>query len=573
MPASSDADRVQRVKERFFTVPDSETQLNPALLESWRRSKDALGTPANLSEVPIVDESVLDGHLLDVFQAPLARVADDLSGTGFGLLLADAQGRILQRWSHDRAAANYLDSLGTVRGAVLAEDVVGTNGVGTVAATGRSFQVSGPEHFADFYSGAICTGAPIRHPVSRKLLAVITVSSEISERGSLLKALVNSVSAQLEQQLLDVETPAARRLYVEFVRASQLQGGPVLAFGPQGLVIQSRRASRLSISDLTLVEQSCGAIRGSGHLVVELSGGTAEMQVTQLEDSSGYLVTLAPGRQTSSTAIGPARSQLVGRSSEWLEVTQDVARHRGSKRPLLITGEAGTGKASLALGLPWPWRADATSFVIDAAERHLLGSRRWLQKIATRLEAAAPLVVRGIETLDQGCLDALRSLVDRNECRGTVMLTMTTDQNERAEQFAARLGIDSVWVPPLRERAVDIPLFWRYFAGLLSPGAGLEPRPEAAELLRAHAWPGNVRELRSVIEQMTLTGKRGAVHPTDLPDQIRSARPLSMIERAELEAIRRALQEADGNRSRAAAILGLSRATIYRKMRVYRLTA
>ena len=573
MPSSSYADRVQRAKERFLSVPDAETHVNPALLESWQRSKMALGTPTSLSAVPIVDESALDGHLLDVFQAPLARVADDLSGTGLGVLLADARGRILQRWSHDRAAVNHLDNLGTVRGAVLAEDVVGTNGVGTVAATGRSFQVSGTEHFADLYSRAICTGAPVRHPLSHKLLAVVTISSEISERGSVLKALVNSVTAQLEQQLLDVEAPAARRLYTEFVRASQQQGGPVLAFGPQGLVIQSRRASRLSSSDLALIEQSCNAMRGPGRLMVELSGGTAEAQLTPLEDSAGYLVTLAPAREGSGAAIGPARSQLIGRSPEWLEVTHDVARHRGSKRPLLVAGEAGTGKTSLAAGLPWPGRADTAALVIDAAERHLLGSRRWLQKIAARLEAAAPLVVRGIETLDQGCLDALRSLVDRNERRGMVMLTMTTDQREQAEQCAARLGLSSVWVPPLRDRSVDVPLLWRYFATVLAPGAGLEPRPEATELLQAYAWPGNVKELRSVIERMTLTGKRGAVHPTDLPEHIRSARPLTRIERAELEAIRRALQEADGNRSRAAEILGLSRATIYRKMRAYRLTA
>ena len=573
MPSVSDADRVQRVKERFFTVEDTESAMNPALLASWHRSKVALGAPGNLSAVPIVDESVLDGHMLDVFQAPLARVADDLSDTGLGLLLADAQGRILQRWSHDRAAVNHLDSLGTVRGAVLAEDAVGTNGVGTVAATGRSFQVSGQEHFADFYSNAVCSGAPVRHPVSGKLLAVITVSSKISEGGSLLKALVNAVSARMEQQLLDVETPAARRLYVEFVRASQSQDGPVLAFGPQGLVIQSRKASRLSSGDLALVEQGCSAMRESGRLSVEFSEGTAEMQVTRLEGASGYLVTLAPAKKASSTAMGQARSQLVGRSAEWLAVTQVVARHRGSRRPLLIAGEAGTGKTSLAIGLPWPGRTDATSFVVDAAERHLLGNRRWLQKIATRIEAGAPLVVRGIETLDQGCLDALRSLAERTESRSTVLLTMTTAQCEQAEQLAVRLGVDSVWVPPLRDRAVDIPLLWRHFVALFSPGAGLDPRPEAAELLRAHTWQGNVKELRAIIEQMALAGKRGAVHPADLPEHIRSARPLSMIERAELEAIRRALQEADGNRSRAAEILGLSRATIYRKMRTYRLSA
>jgi transcriptional regulator of acetoin/glycerol metabolism len=573
VPSSNYADRVQQAKEQFLSVPDSETEVPPALLESWKRSKVAIGTPANLSMVPIVDESALEGPLLDVFQAPLARVADDLSGTGLGVLLADARGRILQRWSHDREAVNHLDNLGTVRGAVLAEDVVGTNGVGTVAATGRSFQVSGHEHFAAFYERAVCTGAPVRHPLSRKLLAVVTISSEVAEKPSLLKALVNSVTAQLEQQLLDVEAPAARRLYAEFVRATQRQGGPVLAFGPQGLVIQSRRASRLSSSDLTLIEQGCQAMRGPGRLMVELSGGTAEAQLTPLEDAAGFLVTLSPARQASATAIGPARSQLIGRSSEWLEVAHDVARHRGSKRSLLIAGEAGTGKTSLAAGLPWTGRTDATSFVVDAAERHLLGNRRWLLKISARLEAAAPLVVRGTETLDQGCLDALRSLVDTTERRSMVMLTMTTDHPEQAGQLAARLGMDSVWVPPLRDRPADIPLLWRHLAGLLSPGAGLEPRPETAELLRAHNWPGNVKELRSIIERMALTGKRGAVHPTDLPEHIRSARPLSMIERAELEAIRRALQEADGNRSRAAEILGLSRATIYRKMRAYRLSA
>lgn len=573
MPSSTDVDRMQRAKERFLSVPDSDTQVHPALLESWRRSKTALGMPEKLSTVPIVDESLLDGHLLDVFQAPLGRVADDLSGTGFGVLLADAEGRILQRWSHDRAAVDYLDNLGTVRGAVLAEDVVGTNGVGTVAATGRSFQVSGPEHFAEFYSRAVCTGAPVRHPLSRKLLAVVTISSGISEHGSLLKALVNSVTSQLEQHLLDVEAPAARRLYAEFVRASRREGGPVLAFGSQGLVIQSRRASRLSSSDLAVIEQGCQAIRGRGRLVVELSGGTAEALLTPLEDSAGVLVTLAPASQATTAAIGPARSQLIGRASEWLEVAHDVARHRGSKRSLLIAGEPGTGKTSLAAGLPWTGRTAATSFVVDAAERHLLGNRRWLQKISARLEAAAPLVVRGTEALDQGCLDALRSLVDTTERRSMVMLTMTTDQQAQATQLAARLGMDTVWVPPLRDRAVDVPLLWRHFAGLLSPGAGLEPRPETMELLKAHAWPGNVKELRGVIGRMTLTGKRGAVHPTDLPEHIRSVRPLTMIERAELAAIRRALQEADGNRSRAAEILGLSRATIYRKMRAYRLSA
>ncbi|MBN9181250.1 MAG: transcriptional regulator, partial [Microbacterium sp.] len=94
-----------------------------------------------------------------------------------------------------------------------------------------------------------------------------------------------------------------------------------------------------------------------------------------------------------------------------------------------------------------------------------------------------------------------------------------------------------------------------------------------ASLLRGYSWPRNLKELRGVVEQMSIAGKRGPVLPGDLPDDMQGSRTLSMIERAELDAIRRALAEADGNRSKAAEILGLSRATVYRKMKAYRLTA
>ncbi|MBN9190828.1 MAG: hypothetical protein J0I62_20370, partial [Microbacterium sp.] len=189
MPLSGD-ELVTKAKDEFLFRAETAAGVNVELLKSWQRSKDALGVPANIRDVPQVAEELLDAHILDMFQAPLARVSDDLDGTGLGLLLADARGTILQRWSHDRTAVAHLDRLGTVRGAMLAEDVVGTNGVGTVAATGKSLQISGSEHFAEFYSAALCTGSPVRHPVTGKMLAVITISSEVSERSGLLRPIV-----------------------------------------------------------------------------------------------------------------------------------------------------------------------------------------------------------------------------------------------------------------------------------------------------------------------------------------------------------------------------------------------
>jgi transcriptional regulator of acetoin/glycerol metabolism len=139
--------------------------------------------------------------------------------------------------------------------------------------------------------------------------------------------------------------------------------------------------------------------------------------------------------------------------------------------------------------------------------------------------------------------------------------------------MAGRLGVARAWVPSLRERSVDVAALWRFFADQVCPGAGLELRAETLELLEGHDWRRNLKELRGIVEDLALVGKRGAVLPADLPEQFQGARQLTMIERAELDAIRRALKEADGNRSRAAEILGLSRATIYRKMKAYRLSA
>jgi len=575
MPALEHARAVEKAKEAFFSSPGVEIGVSSEILDSWARSKTAIGTPSNVHDVPHVSEDLLDGHLLDMFQAPLARLSDELHGSGVGLLLADAQGRIIQRWAGDRSAAKHLDNVGTDRGAVLSEEAVGTNGVGTVAATGRTLQISGAEHFASMYSSAVCTGSPVRHPLSGKLIAVVTLSSDLSETNRILKPFARSIAGQLEQQLLEAEQPEARAMLTAFLEASRVQGGgPVVAFGPQGLVMQSQKAGRLTAGDLNLLEQLCAKNPRSGRYVLELSLGTAELQVTALEGNAGAVVTLHRDRRATTTSIGPARAQLIGRSPEWLAAVNLVSRHRESRRPLIVAGEPGTGKTSLALGLPYrPGSGPAANIVVDAAERHLLGSRRWLQRVVDRLDASAPIVVRGVESLDANVLAGLGSIIERSVTHGSVLLTLSMPSAERAEEFAARLGLPMVWTPPLRERTADVELLWRFFAEALAPGAGLEPDQAALSLLQSNPWPRNLKELRSVVEELALSGKRGRLQPVDLPARLQGTRPLTMIERAELEAIRRALQEADGNRSRAAEILGLSRATIYRKMRAYRLTA
>src|SRR3954463_15754489 len=106
--------RLEELRAEILTASDPDRAVPAGLLESWLRSKNALGAPGNVRDVPRVDEDLIDNHLLEMFQAPMARAAEDLAGSGMGLLLADAHGRIVQRWSLDSSAMNQLDRLGTV---------------------------------------------------------------------------------------------------------------------------------------------------------------------------------------------------------------------------------------------------------------------------------------------------------------------------------------------------------------------------------------------------------------------------------------------------------------------------
>lgn len=129
-----------------------------------------------------------------------------------------------------------------------------------------------------------------------------------------------------------------------------------------------------------------------------------------------------------------------------------------------------------------------------------------------------------------------------------------------------------VWVPPLRERTADISALWNVLVAQRSPGLRLVLGDEARQALEAAGWPGNVTELRTLVEQLISEGVRGLVQLDHLPDSLRARRSWSMIERTEMETIRRALQEAGGNRSKAAELLGVSRATIHRKLKTYNIS-
>jgi two-component system nitrogen regulation response regulator NtrX len=150
--------------------------------------------------------------------------------------------------------------------------------------------------------------------------------------------------------------------------------------------------------------------------------------------------------------------------------------------------------------------------------------------------------------------------------------------NFRADLFY-RLNVIPFELPPLRDRLEDVPLLVDYFNEHFSTAYGKKPKeflPEAVDVMQSYSWPGNVRELRNTVERVVIMHPGTRVSATDLPPHGKEEAPAASFrfpsfkeatEAYHREFIQRKLEEADGNVSRAAEMMGVDRSHLYRRMR------
>lgn len=254
---------------------------------------------------------------------------------------------------------------------------------------------------------------------------------------------------------------------------------------------------------------------------------------------------------------------LAGRSVPWRHAVGRAMELSRPPEPLLLIGERGTGKTSLARELV------SNPLIVDAAEGELGVSMDELVK-------GRPLLIRHVERLAQFDTATLNSLLASHPAVPLlVTYTPGTSPGPCLQRLLDTLTAHSVTLPALRERPDDI----RELVAALTPAPapGRPPLSWTLNALRAleqYSWPGNVTELAHLVRALAESRlATGPVRRAELPDPVREGpapRPLSPMEHAERSAILEALRLHGGNKTRTAAALGIARATLYRKLRTYR---
>jgi DNA-binding NtrC family response regulator/pSer/pThr/pTyr-binding forkhead associated (FHA) protein len=301
---------------------------------------------------------------------------------------------------------------------------------------------------------------------------------------------------------------------------------------------------------------------------------------------------------------------LVGGSRQYRKSVEQARRSAAGVEPVVISGEPGTGRTLLAryLHARSP-RALGPFVVVDcrlppAQVEELLFGRTSAPGVPPASSAilkadGGTLLLQCVEAFPRPAAERLARLISRKVAparqggeepvdvrvvaTAPAALEPLVSRGEIDPDLARALAGSEVEVLPLRERRTDVVPLFEHFAQSLARARRKAPptlSPDARRLLVDYHWPGNVEELRGVAERLALLYPELEVPALKLPPEIQEGpatreepRTLAeMIARLERDAISEALREAGGKKIRAAAILGISRPTLDKKIEDYQLT-
>jgi transcriptional regulator of acetoin/glycerol metabolism len=584
-------DRLAKTRERFLTAEAVEPdQVRDTILASWWRSR-RWNVAADHIDLSYVRDPDLDTPLTRSALPVLRNLREHLDGQPISIILTDAAGVVLTRLAADHDLDRHLDSVQLAPGFSYAEEFVGTNGIGTALEGGRPMHVFGHEHYAENLEDLACAGVPIHHPISGKTVGAIDLTCWRKDADGLLIALAKTTADQITQALLTGSGEREFELLQEYLRACRRTTGIVLAINNDVVMMNDYARQVLDPGDqVVLLGQAADALasRPPGPVVVELpSGVKARIQcrpVHRDDRRAGGVVHVklieSGQRQAQEAGTGAAPPTriflpgLVGSGALWARGCHQVDAVYGSAEWLALQGEPGTGKLAVIRAVHQRRNPAGLLHVLDGADA---GGQQWLAEARSQLlDSKGTLVIRHVDALGPRQLRTLSAVLQeavtagqQDSLRVVVTLSRAAVNDDLAELL--RFFPSTVELPPLRHHIEDLHELVPFFLAKLNQQGRLNCSPEAMQLLLRSNWPGNTEQLWQVMRRVVQHRRSGTIRPHDLPPECWtvSRRLLSPLESMERDAIVQSLLDYEGNKVKAAESLGMSRATIYRKIHEY----
>ena len=585
-PMHTARDLLAEARERFLAAESVDPNaVRKPILASWWRSRQ-WHVAADHIELDYLHDPDLESNLARTADPVLRHLHEQLDGQPISIILTDSAGVVLTRLTADRDLERQLDGVKLAPGFSYAEARVGTNGIGTALESGGPAHVFGHEHYAEHLEQFGCAGVPIHDPVSGKTVGVIDLTCWRKNADPLLVSLVKATADQITQALLAAGSRRDMHLLQEYVRACRRTGGIVLALGNDVVMLNDHARQVLDPGDQSaLIGHATEALarHNPGAVTVDLPSGVAARMFCRRISGDGPFadgvvhVKLAAAALVTPEVPAPRAAMylpgLVGSGVLWLRACREAETLYDASDWMTIEGESGVGKLALARAVHQRRNPAAPFHVLDAAD----ADQDWLTKARGELlDGAGLLVIRHVDALNARQMHTLASALQeaRTAKRHQELRVAVTLNRKQASADLTRLlrfFQGTVELPPLRHHIEDLHELVPFFLARLSGQGRLTCSPEAMQLLLRHNWPGNAEQLWQVLKQVVQRRRAGVIMPKDLPPECWtvSRRLLSPLESIERDAIVQSLQDHDGNKVRAAEALGMSRATIYRKIHEY----
>ncbi|WP_077211921.1 sigma-54-dependent Fis family transcriptional regulator [Bacillus dakarensis] len=596
--------------------------LRREILESWNKCKqigisfDTEKVTSHISKDALNKKRQRNHDLINAASQVMRDFIKDLNGEGYLLVLADAEGYLIEMLG-DNPSMKVAEQSGIKEGARWLEEDVGTTGLSLALKSKTAIATSGKEHYCSVFRDWDCSACPIF--VDGVFLGAFDVC-RLGARNNLIELLALAVAgARTISERYQLNKLYMKEKMLSHVLTKYVPNLGILALDTQGTELYK---NKVADDFLKLFDENFGSLGLNEKNV--LSDFDKDLLFTELEVNKKHFSIrteeiISQGKKLATLKlIHPQTKEIIATSKgkhdlfnlntkniAFQKTLQKAIKVSKSDASILILGESGVGKDFMARFIhKQSKRRDHPFTAINCAAlpRELITSELFGYEGGAFTGAKHKGNKGKIEATDKGTVfldeiadlpldlqaTLLRSLEEKQVVRvgGTTPIPVNVrflaatnknleelvEEGKFREDLYYRLKIFTIKIPSLRERIEDFEVILNT---MLSEACEKVQRQSisftscAMKIFKEHSWPGNLRELRSVIERIIY------LHDEEYLDSFHAQEFLE-VEQAyqntsEREFISDILRKTNGNRSKAAKELGISRSALYRKMQKYNL--